>query len=93
MVHSKIVDTQLYNPGKCNLELIGGEPSIITVTLHETDEITSVASLIRFASKADREEALSNGMADDMPLSFEALDVIRASQFTSDRSPWFARIR
>ncbi len=56
----------------------GGEPSIITVTFNETNGITNVATSIKFASKADRDAAMSTGMTDGMELSYQALDEVLA---------------
>ncbi len=57
---------------------MGGEPSIITVTFHEADGITNVATSIKYASKADRDEAFSTGMTDGMETSYTQLDKVLA---------------
>jgi uncharacterized protein YndB with AHSA1/START domain len=77
-LHSKIVHTQIYDPGDCGFGSMGGEPSIITVTFNETDGITSVVTSIKFASKDDRDAAMSTGMADGMELSYKQLDGVLA---------------
>lgn len=53
---------------------MGGEPSIITVTFEETDGITNVSTNIKYASKADRDEALSTGMTEGMEMNYQVLE-------------------
>lgn len=78
VLHAKIVHTQLYDPGDCDFGSMGGEPSIITVTFNETNGITNVATLIKYASKADRDAAMSTGMTEGMEMSYQALDGVLA---------------
>lgn len=77
-LHSKIVHTQIYDPGDCDFGSMGGEPSIITVTFHEVNGITNVATSIKYASKADRDAAFSTGMTDGMEMSYKLLDGVLA---------------
>ena len=76
-LHSKIVHTQLFDPGNLG-ESMGGEPSIITVTFNETNGITNVVTSIKFASKADCDAAMSTGMTDGMEMSYQSLDGVLA---------------
>jgi len=76
--HAKIVHTQRYDPGDCDFGSMGDEPTIITVTFNETNGITTVATSIKYASKADRDAALSTGMTDGMELSYKLLDGVLA---------------
>lgn len=85
--HAKIVHTQIYDPGDlggtCSSgadipDSMGSEPSIITVTFEETKGITNVSTTIRFASKADRDAAMSTGMTDGMEMSYQQLDGVLA---------------
>jgi uncharacterized protein YndB with AHSA1/START domain len=71
--HSKIVHTQEYDPGTMGGSM-GDGASIITVTFDETVGITNVATSIKFASKADRDAAVSTGMTDGMEVSYKQLD-------------------
>ena len=57
---------------------MGSEPYIVSVTFHEVNGITNVATSIKFASKADRDEAFSTGMTDGMEMSFQQLDGLLA---------------
>lgn len=77
-LHSKIVHTQEYDPGTMGGSM-GDGASIITVTFDENDGITNVATLIKFASKADRDAAVSTGMTDGMEMSYKQLDSVLAT--------------
>ena len=77
-LHAKIVHTQIYDPGDTDFGSMGGEPSIITVTFNETDGITNVTTSIKYASKEDRDAAMSTGMTDGMEMSYQALDGVLA---------------
>ena len=72
---SKIVHTQEYDPGTMGGSM-GDGASVITVTFSETEGITNVATLIKFASKADRDAAVSTGMTDGMEMSYKQLDEV-----------------
>ena len=77
--HAKIVHTQAFDPGNMGISM-GGEPSIITVTFDEIDGITNVATTIKYASQADRDEALETGMTDGMETNYERLDEVLAEE-------------
>ena len=74
---ARIVHTQIYDPGDLGYSM-GGEPSIITVTFQEAGGITNVETSIKYASKADRDEAFSTGMTDGMEMSYKQLDDLLA---------------
>ena len=57
---------------------MGGEPSIITVTFDEIDGITNVTTSIKYASKADRDEAFATGMTEGMEMNYKQLDEVLA---------------
>ncbi len=75
--HAKIVHTQIFDAGDLGVSM-GGEPSIITVTFEEADGMTNVATLIKYASKADRDEALATGMTEGMEMNYQRLDEVLA---------------
>lgn len=75
--HAKIVHTQIFDPGDLGVSM-GSEPSIITVMFHEVNGITNTTTTIRYASKADRDEAFATGMTDGMELSYKRLDGVLA---------------
>lgn len=75
--HARIVHTQLYDPGDLGYSM-GAEPSIVTVTFHEAGGITNMETSIKYASKADRDQAFSSGMTDGMEMSYKQLDDVLA---------------
>ena len=75
--HARIVHTQIFDPGDLGFSM-GSEPSIITVTFHELNGVTNVTTTIKYASKADRDAALSTGMTDGMEMSYKGLDGVLA---------------
>ena len=75
--HAKLVHTQIFDPGNMGVSM-GGEPSIVTVAFDEVEGITNVATTIKYASKADRDEALSTGMTDGMEMNYKRLDEVLA---------------
>lgn len=77
VTHKKLVHTQIFDPGNMGVSM-EGEPSIITVTFQEAEGTTNVATTIKYASKADRDEALSTGMTDGMEISYQRLDEMLA---------------
>ena len=77
-LHSKIVHTQIYDPGDGAFGSMGDEPTMITVTFNETNGITNIATSIKYASKADRDAAMATGMTDGMEMSYQALDGVLA---------------
>ena len=75
--HARIVHTQIFDAGNLGVSM-GSEPSIITVTFHEVNGITNVATTIKFAAKADRDTAFSTGMTDGMEMNYKLLDGLLA---------------
>ena len=75
--HARLVHTQILDPGDLGYSM-GGEPSIVTVTFQEAGGITNVATSIKYASKADRDAAMSTGMTDGMEFSYKQLDDVLA---------------
>jgi uncharacterized protein YndB with AHSA1/START domain len=71
--HARLVHTQHFDAGDLGVAM-GGEPSIVTVMFHETDGITRVTTTIKYASKADRDEAFATGMTDGMEMNYTLLD-------------------
>lgn len=73
----RIVHTQAFDPGDLGFEM-GGEPSIVTVTFDEVGGMTNVSTTIKYATKADRDQAVSTGMTDGMEISYQRLDEVLA---------------
>jgi len=76
--HSRIVHTQIYDAGDLGVSM-GKEATVVTVTFDETRGITSVTTTIRYASKEDRDAALSSGMTDGMEMNYKLLDEVLPS--------------
>ena len=75
--HVRIVHTQIYDPGDLGISM-GSEPYIVTVTFQEASGITHMTTTIKFASKADRDDAFATGMTDGMEMSYKRLDGVLA---------------
>lgn len=71
--NSKIVHTQIFDQGDTDHNM-GEEGTLITVTFDEKEGVTTVVTLIEYASKEDRDEALSTGMTDGMEFNYKKLD-------------------
>jgi uncharacterized protein YndB with AHSA1/START domain len=76
-LHAKIVHTQIFDPGNMGVAM-GGEPSVVTVTFDEINEVTTVATTIKYASKTDRDEAFATGMTEGMEMNYKRLDEMLA---------------
>ncbi len=70
--YRKIVHTQAFDQGNTGFDM-GKEGTLITVTFDEKDNVTTVVTLIEYASKEDRDEALSTGMTDGMEMNYKQL--------------------
>jgi len=76
--NARLVHTQSFDAGDLGVSM-GGEPSIITVTFQESDGTTNVATVIKYASKTDRDEAFATGMTDGMEMNYKRLDDMLAT--------------
>lgn len=72
VTESRLVHTQIYDPGDMGHSM-GENPSIVTVEFRKLDGTTRVTTTIEFASKKDRDAALSTGMTDGMEMSYKQL--------------------
>lgn len=84
VTHERVVHTQIFDPGNMGVSM-GGELSIVTVSFEEVDGITNVATTIKFASKTDRDQALSTGMTDGMEVNYKHLDKVLAELKQEER--------
>ena len=73
-LHRRIVHTEFFDPGDRDTDM--GAGMLITVTFEENDGVTTMTSLIEYASKRDRDAALSTGMTDGMEMSYTQLDTL-----------------
>ena len=83
--HTRIVHTEFFDPGDVDSDM--GEGTVITVTFDETDGVTTMTSLMEYASKRDRDAALSTGMTDGMEMSYKQLDTLVASESNNRTLP------
>jgi uncharacterized protein YndB with AHSA1/START domain len=67
--HVRIVHVEIYESGSDM-----GEETLVTTTFQETNGITTVRTLIRYASKEDCDAALATGMTDGMEMGYARLD-------------------
>ena len=70
---ARLVHTEAYDPGT----VVDGYPSgdaIVRVTFTEEEGVTTVTTLIDFASKEARDAAIATGMTDGMEESYQLLD-------------------
>jgi len=75
---SKLRHTEYYDPGDLG-DTMGDEPAMITVTFEERNGTTTLTTLIEYASKEDRDAAVSTGMTDGMEASYQKLDELLAA--------------
>ena len=71
---TRLVNTELYDPGDVGGDM-GGEALLVT-EFTEKNGVTTMTCLITYASKADRDAALSTGMTDVMEMSYQLLDAL-----------------
>jgi uncharacterized protein YndB with AHSA1/START domain len=69
--------TEYYDPGDVG-GTMGDEPADVTVRLEERAGMTTVTTLIRYATKEDRDAAVATGMTDGMEVSYQLLDRLLA---------------
>lgn len=67
----RIVHAETFDPGQ-----VGGEmgEAIVTTTFVESAGITTLTTLIEYASKEARDAAVATGMADGMEMGYQRLD-------------------
>lgn len=73
--NSKIVHTQVFDQGDTDHDM-GAEGTLITVTFDENEGVTTVVTLMEYASREDRDAALSTGMTDGMEFNYKELDAV-----------------
>ncbi|WP_197527468.1 SRPBCC domain-containing protein [Pirellulimonas nuda] len=54
------------------------EESVVTLTFHEANEVTKVATLIEYASSEARDSALATGMTIAMEAGYRSIDELLA---------------
>jgi uncharacterized protein YndB with AHSA1/START domain len=71
---------EYYDPGNMAADMDTSAPAIITTTFEEKGGITTLVSVMKFASKEIRDAAVSTGMTDGMEMGYERLDKLFAEQ-------------
>lgn len=84
-LHTRIVHTEFFDPGDLDTDM--GKGTLITVTFEENDGATTMTSLMEYASKRDRDAALSTGMTDGMEMSYAQLDTLLTSTASDGAFP------
>jgi uncharacterized protein YndB with AHSA1/START domain len=69
---SKIVQDERYRLGNAEDDL--GKEAVVTLTFQETNGVTTVATLIEYASEEDRDAALATGMTAAMEMGYCRID-------------------
>jgi uncharacterized protein YndB with AHSA1/START domain len=59
---------------------MGEKPAVVTVRFDERSGTTTLTTLIEYASKEDRDAAMSTGMTDGMESSYKLLDELLAKK-------------
>jgi len=75
---ARMVHSQHYDPGTLGAAMDENEPAIIATSFTQKGEVTTLDLVMKFASKAIRDQAVSTGMTDGMEQGYERLDVMFA---------------
>lgn len=75
-----IVQVEHYDPGTMGGEMDASKPTINRTTFTEENGVTTLVTLITYASKEARDAALSTGMTDGMETSYGRLDKLAAER-------------
>ena len=66
-------NTETFDPGDLGGSM-GDGPAHVTVRLEESNGVTTMITLMKYASPADRDAAVATGMTDGMESSYQVLD-------------------
>jgi len=69
--------TESFDPGDVG-GTMGEQAAVVTVRFAERNGVTTLTTLIEYASKEDRDAAMSTGMTDGMEASYKMLDELLA---------------
>jgi uncharacterized protein YndB with AHSA1/START domain len=75
---SRIVHTEVYDPGDVGGGMGESGEARVTMTLAEDGGVTTVTTTVDYGSKEARDAALSTGMTDGMEMSYQKLDALLA---------------
>lgn len=71
--------TEAFDPGDLDADM-GEKPAMVTVRFDERSGVTTLTTLIEYASTEDRDAAMSTGMTDGMEASYQLLDELVAGR-------------
>jgi uncharacterized protein YndB with AHSA1/START domain len=77
---AKLKQAETYDPGTFGGAMDSAKPTINLTTFTETNGVTTLVTLIAYASKEARDAAISTGMTDGMEVSYARLDTLCAEQ-------------
>ena len=77
---ARMVQAEHYDPGTMGGAMDASSPTINRTTFTEKNGVTTLVTLIQYASKDVRDAALSTGMTDGMETSYGRLDTLVAEQ-------------
>ena len=78
---ARLRHTETYDPGDVGGSMGEGE-AMITIRFDERDGVTTLTSLMEFASQEDRDAAVATGMTDGMEMGYLRLDELLAGAAT-----------
>ncbi len=69
---STIVHSETFDPGTLGGDM--GEPAMVTLTLNDSNGVTTMTVVIDYGSQESRDAAMATGMTDGMETSYKLLD-------------------
>ncbi len=77
---SHMVQVEHYDPGTMGGAMDASSPTINRTSFSEKNGVTTLVTLIKYASKEARDAAISTGMTDGMETSYQRLDTLVVEQ-------------
>ncbi|MCA9573350.1 MAG: SRPBCC family protein, partial [Myxococcales bacterium] len=75
---SRLRHLESFDPGDVGGSMAEAGTATVTTTFEEHDGVTTVTTLIEYASKEERDAAVATGMTDGMEMSYALLDTLLA---------------
>jgi uncharacterized protein YndB with AHSA1/START domain len=77
---ARLAHDEYYDPGTMPADMDTTSPAIIDTSFTERDGVTTLVSVMRFATREIRDGAVSTGMTDGMEMGYQRLDKMFAGQ-------------
>jgi uncharacterized protein YndB with AHSA1/START domain len=77
---AKFTHAEFYDPGDIGGAMDVSQPAMIRTSFAEKNGVTSLETVMKFASKEIRDAAVSTGMTDGMEMGYERLDTFFAEE-------------